>query len=449
MRVVGALATRFVRQRYSEGSSQEAGVGGGVRIDHRSRHFASAAGITNPSYLMSGEQNEEEDPMSRLESPHGGSEPQMATEWDERGMVLESAIPAQLRVEQTRTRRIEDGYTPPYPSYSARFADGVNSLVCAFFGVQSTQPLSNGARAASAGMWDLCAEPDGPMSREHAVHADERGFDNQVIIAYWDDTAAFGRWFTKYRDALIGEGMQLTDHGRWIEAVMPDTDGLETLYSSDTFPEGVARIAAGGFSGEIQEHGYWGSMRDRLPRSQTETLAPAGAPIVSATSGIVRVEPHDNLAMIRSGQDWSLCEEAERESYFGDVEPHLHAGMDFLTSDGSSIGCYSNRYMTSSDGDGRLLEQSFGLSFWHSLHDMERWAETHPTHLAIFGSAMRFLQANAGAKLRLSHEVAVLSHHQQYFEYNNCHARTGMLGASTDREASPGPLVGTSRRSEV
>ena len=367
--------------------------------------------------------------MSGIETVGVGSEPQAAPGIGQDGGILESAIPGHLRVERTRSRRVRDGYTPPYPSYSVRFADGVSGLVCAFFGVQSEKPLSSGARDASADMWELCAQVDGPISREHAAHTDEQGFENQVIIAYWDDVEAYGRWFSTHRDALIGAGGELTDHGRWIEAVTPDMSGVETLYSSNTFPEGVARVAAGGFSGEIQEHGYWGSMRDRLPRSQTDPLDPAGTPFVDAGSGIVRVEPHDNLAVIRSGQDWSRCDEAERESYFGDVEPHLRAGMDFLTSDGSAIGCYANRYMTSSNGEGGLLEQTFGLSFWRSLEDMERWAESHPTHLAIFGSAMKFLQANVGAKLRLSHEVTVVSRNQQYFEYNNCHATTGMLGA--------------------
>lgn len=182
---------------------------------------------------------------------------------------------------------------------------------------------------------------------------------------------------------------------------------------------------------KIQEHGYWGSMRDRLPITQTEALEPAGDPFVPQNSGIVRVEPHDNLVIIRSGQNWSLCDDTERDSYFSDVEPQLKAGMDFLTAEGASIGCYANRYMTSSDGNGNILEQSFGLSFWHSLEDMERWAESHPTHVAKFMAAMKFLQANAGARLRLSHEVAVVSRDQQYYEYNNCHATTGMLGASS------------------
>lgn len=379
----------------------------------------------------------------------------MALDQGERESALESSIPVHLSVERTQTKGVGDEYTPPYPSYSVRFAEGVSSLVCAFFGVQSKQPLSTKAKAASAGMWELCGQEDGPISREHAVHTDEQGFDNKVIIAYWDDAKTYERWFKKHRDELIGAGLEMEHHGRWIEAVTPEASGFETLYSSNTFPEGAARVATGGYSGEIQEHGYWGSMRDRLPIAQTEALDPAGAPSVPenpgnpgpgnpensgnagypgpGNSGIVRVEPHENLAIIRSGQDWSLCETAERASYFGEVEPQLKAGMDFLTSNGASIGCYANRYMTSSDGEGKLLEQSFGLSFWHSLADMERWAESHPTHVAIFRAAMKFLQTNAGAKLRLSHEVAIVSRHQQYYEYNNCHATTGMLGAGRRR----------------
>lgn len=349
-----------------------------------------------------------------------------------RGPALQSSIPAHLSRERTRTKRVGENYTPPYPSYSVRFAESVNSLVCTFLGVQSQHPLSNEAKAASAAMWELCASADGPIAREYAVHTDEQNFDNQVIIAYWDNPEAHARWFKKHRDALIGSASAPRDHGRWIESVSPTASSFETLYSSNDFPEGAARAATEGYSGEIQEHGYWGSMRDRLPIAQSEALDPTGRPFVPLTSGIVRVEPHDNLAIIRSGQDWSLCEEAERTSYFGSVEPHLKAGMGFLTAEGPSIGCYANRYMTSSDGEGGLLEQTFGLSFWHSLADLERWAESHPTHLAIFGAAMKFLQANAGAKLRLSHEVAVVSREQQYYEYNNCHPTTGMLGARRD-----------------
>jgi aldoxime dehydratase len=131
----------------------------------------------------------------------------MAPGSGEQEPAMESSIPEHLSVKRTRTKRVGDSYTPPYPSYSVRFAEGVSNLVCTFLGVQSRQPLSSEAKLASAGMWELCAQEDGPISREHAIHTDEQGFDNQVIIAYWDDAQAYGRWFKKHRDALIGAGL--------------------------------------------------------------------------------------------------------------------------------------------------------------------------------------------------------------------------------------------------
>ena len=41
---------------------------------------------------------------------------------------------------------------------------------------------------------------------------------------------------------------------------------------------------------------------------------------------------------------------------------------------------------------------------------------------------MKYLGAlGPAAKLRLYHEVTVAAADEQYFEYYNCHARTGML----------------------
>jgi aldoxime dehydratase len=45
--------------------------------------------------------------------------------------------------------------------------------------------------------------------------------------------------------------------------------------------EGVS-ILLGGFSEPIIEHGYWGSMRDRLPLSQNDTMEPSGEPTLTS-----------------------------------------------------------------------------------------------------------------------------------------------------------------------
>ena len=99
-------------------------------------------------------------------------------------------------------------------------------------------------------------------------------------------------------------------------------------------------------------------MRDRIPLSQTSAMAPAGAPALVRDGACMRVKPHDNICLIRSGQDWSDTESAERKMYLEDVEPVLREGMDFLRDDGRSIGCFANRYMTVLVDAGQPTEKS-------------------------------------------------------------------------------------------
>jgi aldoxime dehydratase len=104
--------------------------------------------------------------------------------------------------------------------------------------------------------------------------------------------------------------------------------------------------------------------------------------------------------------------------------------MDFLCDDGLSVGCLANRYMRVMDSDGEITDKSFGMSLWTSLTALESWAESHPTHVAIFAAAMRHLSTlGPAAQLRLYHEVTVATVDEQFFEYLNCHDSTGMLRA--------------------
>lgn len=207
----------------------------------------------------------------------------------------------------------------------------------------------------------------------------------------------------------------------------PAVERYETLFSSPDRTEGVA-VLADEMSDTVQEHAYWGGARDRIPLSQTDALEPGETPRVFREGKRLRVTPQHNLCLIRSGQDWSDTDGEERQMYAQDVEPVLRAGMDFLRDDGLKVGCYANRYMRVLDASGAPLEKTFGMSWWRSLEDLERWSESHPTHLAIFRAAMRHLsRLGPEARLRLFHEVTVAATGEQYFEYLNCHDRTGML----------------------
>ena len=340
---------------------------------------------------------------------------------------MESAIPSHLQTARSRHRRVPDDYKPPYPSFVARYKPAISRVIMAYFGVQYRGAPPAAAIEALAQIAARFSAGDGPSHWDRAHHVDQAGFTNVVSVAYWDDARCFDAWFAPAREAWTGgEGRGV---GRFIEVLRPQVERYETLFSSLGRPEGVA-VLAEGMSGEVQEHAYWGGMRDRLPLSQTSEIAPGGEPAVVREGARIRVIAHDNLCLIRSGQDWSDTEASERRMYLDDVEPVLREGMDFLRDQGRSIGCYANRYMSVLGPDGGKSEKSYGQSWWKSLAALERWAESHPTHVRIFGAAMKYLSTlGPNAKLRLYHEVTVAVAHEQFFEYLDCHPKTGMLAA--------------------
>ena len=258
---------------------------------------------------------------------------------------MESAIPPHLQVARTRHRRVPDDYQPPYPAFVARHRPAVERVVMAYFGLQYRGEAPPARDAALASLETMFAAKNGPKHWDRAAYRDEAGYDNVVSVAYWDDQRTFDAWFPAARDGWTGEQQKHAGLGTFVEVLSPSVSDYETLFSSLGRPEGVA-VLADSLSGDIMEHAYWGGMRDRIPQSQTSEMAPGGTPGLVRDGERLRVKPHDNICLIRSGQDWSDTDAAERKMYLDDVEPVLREGMDFLRDDGRSIGCFANRYMT-------------------------------------------------------------------------------------------------------
>jgi aldoxime dehydratase len=304
----------------------------------------------------------------------------------------------------------------------------------AYFGVQyrgASPPAA--AEKALQTIAGACGRNGSPRHWDRAHYVDESGFTNIITIGYWDHPVVFDAWFAAHGATWANGAFASDPIGTFTEVLQPAVERFETLFSS-VVPEGVAGIAKG-FSDVVQEHAYWGGARDRVPLSQVDDLSPAGKPCVVTDGLHQRVTPCENLCLIRSGQDWTATEAEERRMYLEDVEPVLRAGMDFLRDDGLLIDCLANRYMTVVDADGRTTEKSFGMSWWKSLAALERWAESHPTHVAIFGAAMRYLSTmGPDARLKLYHEVTVAAAAEQYFEYFNCHPKTGLLRVAAHTE---------------
>lgn len=349
-------------------------------------------------------------------------------------MTMESAIPPHLRLENSCPRRGYENFRPPFPAFVARYHERVDRIVMAYFGVQFKADQLERARAAldkMALLLERCAMA-GHCDQAHYV--DEAGYDTIIIIAYWRDAAQFHQLFAQMRSAWLGSGQTEMELGFFLEIVRPAADSFETLFTSPHHPAGAGMIADS-FSHAVQEHAYWGGMRDRLPRSYAEPLAPSGTIRAERDGKRCRIIANENLCLIRSGQDWSETDKAERSLYLNEVEPVLRAGMDFLAKDGLAIGCFANRFMQVTDRYGNACDKAFGVSWWHSLGDLESWAESHATHLKIFGAAMKYLtQFGAEARLRLYHEVTVVRAADQHFEYFNCHADTGLLRSLTRQD---------------
>ncbi|GAA4737448.1 phenylacetaldoxime dehydratase family protein [Nocardioides endophyticus] len=324
---------------------------------------------------------------------------------------MESAIDTHLKCARTLSRRVPDEYETPFPMFVAGADESLSQVVMAYLGVQYADSPERPAALTALRQIDSSFEvPDGPVSHDMTDHVDNQDHHNLVVVGYWADPAACRRWL--HSDAVNGwwssderlnEGL-----GYFREIVAPRVDQYETLYAfTEDFP-GVGGLM-GKTSGEISEHRYWGSMRDRIPLSQTDWMEPSNHIVVVSgdpgAGGRVVVRGHDNIALIRSGQDWRTTGDEERSLYLVEILPSLEAGMDFLRDNGETLGCYSNRFVRSIDIDGNPLDESYNIGHWRSLAQLERWAESHPTHLRIFVTFFNVVEGLE--KLRLYHEVSV------------------------------------------
>lgn len=341
---------------------------------------------------------------------------------------MDSAIPEHLRQPRRCPRATPEGYQPPFPAWASRFSPLTGQVVMAYFGVQARHAL---ALSDLTPITERFAHTGGPLFWDVAECTDAQGFHNCLAIAYWADVQTFEAWqqrsgFAAWWQAPEREQGPL---GWFMEVVCPTADRFETLFSAPDSPEGIGHLATH-LSEPIEEHGYWGSARDRLPLAQVDELSAGAVVDVAGGQGVRRRLPgRDNLCLIRSGQDWSATRGQERGLYLDDVRPVLETGMRFLRDEGGEIGCLSCRFMQVLDAhSGEPLEKTFGLAWFDDLANLERWAKTHPTHVAIFGGFMNYVQTlNFQVQLRLYHEVSVIPASAQFFEYVNCHPGSGLL----------------------
>ncbi|KAK2797920.1 hypothetical protein FQN50_009016 [Emmonsiellopsis sp. PD_5] len=360
--------------------------------------------------------------------------------------MLESAIPEHLKQERTRPVSTPPNFNPPFPAYSARFPKCTKELVMAVMGAQYASGTEEDGLAMSILLKFIKDSPEAtaqPAFWELASVTDDHHAFNIAVIAYWPNKDSYTEWATTSGFQAWWEAIDPEEHqnGWFLEVFFPSIDRFETVFSDNEVPEGAAHMRET-ISGALQEHVYWGSMRDRLPAAQTDELVGEMGHTLKKPKGSVlarriKVPPKQNIAIIRSGQDWSNTRPEERKLYVETMHPVLTKGMDFLRDKGNEVGCYSCRLMDIIDPTTHRADKdrTFGLAFFDDLSSLEGWSKHHKTHLDIFGGFLKYAKSlNNDISLRLFHEVLVLKPEQQSFEYIGCHENFGMLVSLGDTQ---------------
>ncbi len=323
------------------------------------------------------------------------------------------------------------GWEPPYPAWSAEAASDTSKVVIGCYGVLVAK---NDPAARIDALRTFFEAPNGPQNVEWGRFTDRAGCNTDVAIAYWPNAALFDSWQSEsgFGEWWLDPERVVDSSGRFREVMRIPVGRLETIFSSKHL-EGVAK---GGhrLAGPIKKHAYWGAMRDRIPESARNRFESAhGSKMPQLLRGPTRgtrrrIQVPKNLAVIRSGQNWADCAEAELKTYQEFVHPVLIAGLEFLRDNPLDTGCCEMRFVNESTSEGKPLQKSHGLGYFLTLAHLERWVSSHPTHLAIYDRFMEMVEKhNFQLNIKLWHEVAVLPAKDQEFEYINCHSETGLL----------------------
>jgi len=223
--------------------------------------------------------------------------------------------------------------------------------------------------SVDAHLKDLHAALEGADVRDLVVSDTGGGLLETVCIAYWREADAASATlaseaFSAFWQQHSTEGLC---YGLFKECTNVPFERSETLFSGPVHDHGYSQLREG-IVGPIPHHQYWGGMRDRIPLSAQDPFeVPGPIRMIGQSDHHHVVEAHENLCIIRSGQDWSQCDAEQLAEYQKQIEPALKAGMAFLRDQGSEVNCYACRYMKDLALDGSDPKRSCGLAYFKTM----------------------------------------------------------------------------------
>jgi aliphatic aldoxime dehydratase len=323
-----------------------------------------------------------------------------------------------------------DGHKAPVPRYSADVKARVAVL---FLGLQAKSDALPDA-GLSEFLARISKESAAPVYVDQAAYTDLQGYLNRVAALYWLDTAQFAAWLDTpavkdWRARMCAD----TSVGLWWEPVVVDARQMETITFKE-FRRGFSGCPAMGLN-STDHTGYWGAARDRIPRSADdlfEATVAAGerCPVTGAENraSYRKIQPPQNMCVIRPGVSWEKCDGEQLKDWRERIKPKLDAGMKYLRDNPGATGCFSLRQVESISAGGEKLAEAYSLGAFASLKHLEAWSKDHPSHLAIYTSALAARKKyQEKLELHTYNEIFILEADNPPFEYFNCHPQTGLL----------------------
>jgi hypothetical protein len=315
----------------------------------------------------------------------------------------------------------------------------VARVFTAYIGIQ---PLSNAGKGAvdktaqTVQTWLQEQHPSRPQAHEaFGVLDGDDAQETRLWVCYWDDENNGKESLRRLDLPAVHSGLPLDEQpavGLWSESFSTLASRLETNYSGLDYLPGIAKLP-GATTEAHNLTAYWGAARDRIPDSAHD-LFPKESHHVEPELVRDSVGKHlmgtnyNNMVHIRSGQCWENCGDEETASYEGTLEPTLNKGLQYLWENRQVSGALGLRYLRNTDGTDRVLRETCGAGFFCNLENLEGWAKSHASHLAIYTGAIRHAKRfGEERKFRTWHEVSVLKEGEARFEYVNCLPRTGVI----------------------
>ena len=317
--------------------------------------------------------------------------------------------------------------------YSARLADSTQKIQVLYLGTQTNEASAENLDSFQSLTTSLFSADDGPDHFDYASYVDPQGMPTLIATAYWTNPARYQAWASceQVTSWWLDPAHLDGPLGYFWEAYCVSKDHSETI--AFTHPIRGLSACPQHTIHPVDESGYWGAARDRIPASAYDELtgektSPIAHQERPETRGHrINLELPKNTCIIRSGVSWADCGPEQHESYNANIKPKLDLGMDYLRDNPIDSGCLNLRQVDVIDADGNRTAEAYSMGHFQSLAHLEKWAHEHPTHLAIYTRALaERTKYQDDLELRTYHEVFVLDQATD-FRYLNCHGKTGLL----------------------